>query len=66
MHNSLQETFMNLIPGDFVIKGSKSPETPENRQFAKRHAMPVGLLAYVVCFPVNQLKSRKRYKTDVF
>ena len=66
MHNSLQETFMNLIPGDFVIKGSKSPETPENRQFAKRHAIAVGLLACVVCFPVNQLKSRKRYKTDAF
>ena len=56
MHNSLQETFMNLIPGDFVIKGIKSPETPENRQFAKRHAIAVGLLACVGtyhCVPVS-------------
>ena len=56
MHNYLQETFMNLIPGDFVIKGSKSPETPENRQLARRHAIAVGLMAVYRLLPSESVK----------
>ena len=46
---------MNLIPGDFVIKGSKLPETPENRQFARRHAIAVGLMAVYRLLPCDRI-----------